>query len=148
MKGWTGTPAATAAGHFFRVPGKDKGGGTSGDRPEEAPEDQVLDEEEELILCRHCGRPVTRADQRIEVAGAHKHTFANPHGIVYEIGCFRSAFGCGYSGPTTDEFTWFKGYQWKVALCGSCTTHLGWRFSSASSEPFHGLILDRLKDSG
>jgi len=140
-------PAGGEARYCYRIPGKDKDGQTPGDRPEEVPEDLTSDEDEELILCRHCGRPITRPAERIEMAGAHKHTFANPHGIVFEIGCFRSAFGCGYSGPTTDEFTWFQGYRWKVAVCGSCTVHLGWLFLSSGSDTFHGLILDRLKSS-
>ena len=147
MEGLTTTPAGGTGRHCYRIPGKDKGDGSSGDKPEQAPEDQTADEDEELILCRQCGRPITRPAERIEVAGAHKHTFANPHGIVFEIGCFRAAFGCGYSGPTTDEFTWFSGYRWKVAVCGSCTSHLGWLFLSSSSDAFHGLILDRLKSA-
>ena len=144
---WFTNPNVGAVKYWFRVPGKDKGGRSAGDLPEKAPEDQLLDEDEELIVCRHCGRPITRPAERIEKAGSHKHTFANPHGIVFEIGCFRSAIGCGYSGPATNEFTWFQGYSWRVAVCGSCTTHLGWFFSSTGSDSFHGLILDRLKSS-
>ncbi len=148
MGRWITTEAAEPAGLRLRVPGKDKGGRSAGDRPEKAPEDQPVDEDEELILCAHCGRPITRPIDRIEMAGAHKHTFANPHGIVFEIGCFRSAFGCAHSGPTTDEFTWFAGYHWKVAVCGGCGSHLGWLFLSTGSDRFHGLILDRLKSTG
>jgi hypothetical protein len=147
MEKWITTPAGEAGRQCYRIPGKDKGDGFPGDLPEKAPEDQISDEDEELILCRQCGRPITRPAERIEVAGAHKHTFANPHGIVFEIGCFRSAFGCGYTGPTTGEFTWFQGYRWKVAVCGSCAAHLGWLFTSNGSEAFHGLILDRIKSS-
>jgi hypothetical protein len=107
-------------------------------------EDQTREEEEEYILCRQCHHPVTRPADRIEKDGTHRHTFANPHGIVYEIGCFQSAFGCGYTGPATTEFTWFKGYSWRIAICRSCLAHLGWVFLSAGSDQFHGLILDRL----
>ena len=147
MQAGTAKPSGEATRYGYRVPGKDRGGDHRGDLPEKVPEDQAADEDEELILCRQCGRPITRPAERIEVAGAHAHTFANPHGIVYEIGCFRAAFGCGYSGPTTDEFTWFQGYRWKVAVCGSCSSHLGWLFLSSSSDTFHGLILDRLKSA-
>jgi len=71
-------------------------------------------------------------------------SFANPHGIVFEIGCFTAVKGCGYVGPPSDEFSWFAGYDWRVAVCFMCLTHLGWFFSSAGKESFHGLILDRL----
>jgi hypothetical protein len=78
------------------------------------------------------------------VQGAHHHTFANPHGIVYEIGCFKSAQGCGYAGPPSTEFTWFSGYAWRVSFCTMCLTHLGWVFIAGSGDSFHGFILERL----
>lgn len=115
--------------------------------PEEEVEDIPEEEEESFILCRQCSQAVTRAADRISQQGAHHHTFANPHGIVYEIGCFRSAVGCGTTGPATDEFTWFPGYEWRVAVCRSCLTHLGWLFTASGSDRFYGLILDRLKES-
>ena len=103
-------------------------------------------EEEKSIRCRDCGNPVTHPSERISKNGVHVHTFANPSGILYEIGCFRSVIGCGYVGPATDEFSWFKGYRWKIAYCNRCLSHLGWLFMSPVNEPFHGLILDRLTD--
>lgn len=106
--------------------------------------DQKSPAEELRILCRDCLYPITRPAERISVQGQHHHTFANPHGIVFEIGCFRNAPGCGYVGAATDEFTWFAGYRWRVCVCAACLTHLGWLFEAASGEAFHGLILDRL----
>ena len=108
-------------------------------------EEQDL-EGEKYIRCRDCGNPLTHPSERISIDGSHAHTFANPSGIIYEIGCFRSVIGCGYVGPATDEFSWFKGYSWKVAYCGKCLNHLGWLFLSPVNDPFHGLILDRLTD--
>ncbi len=109
---------------------------------EETPEEETR-EEEEYILCRHCRQIITHPSQRTVINGSHAHTFANPHGMVYEIGCFRVVTGCGYTGAPTDEFTWFAGFSWRVALCGMCLTHLGWQFLS-KNEQFNGLILDRL----
>lgn len=99
------------------------------------------------LLCRRCLSLITSDRQRISVNGAHCHTFANPHGIVFEIGCFRNAAGCGTVGKPTSEFTWFAGYQWRIAVCGACLTHMGWRFDSASGPGFYGLILDCLVES-
>jgi hypothetical protein len=101
-------------------------------------------EEEAYILCRDCLHPITRPAERISVDGQHRHTFANPHGIVFEIGCFRSAQGCGTVGPGSDEFTWFAGHHWRVCVCVTCLVHLGWRFDSPNGNTFFGLILDRL----
>jgi len=82
------------------------------------------------------------------VDGAHAHTFANPEGIVFEIGCYRDAWGCGYLGPLSPEFTWFAGYVWRIAVCSNCLVHLGWRFSSPDGHFFHGLITNRLIVTG
>ena len=110
---------------------------------EEAAEDQ-LPEEEEYILCRQCRQALTRPADRIGVQGSHRHTFANPHGIVFDIGCFENVKGCGYAGAASDEFTWFAGYSWRVCYCAMCLTHLGWVFSAKGGHMFHGLILDKL----
>jgi hypothetical protein len=104
-------------------------------------------DKEKYILCRQCHQIITSPSERIAVQGSHQHTFANPHGIVYDIGCFRFVVGCGYAGPASDEFTWFPGFSWKVAVCGMCLTHLGWLFISTAGNNFNGLILDRLIDS-
>ena len=114
-------------------------------------EDETEEKEPDMdghILCRQCRRIITNPAERIEVQNTHQHTFANPNGIVYQIGCFRSAAGCGYAGQATDEFSWFKGYSWRVAVCGSCLFHLGWLFISPDSESFNGLILDHLIQPG
>jgi len=112
-------------------------------------EEHTEEEEKEkaYILCRNCGQPVSRPEDRISVQGSHMHTFANPHGLVFEIACFRSVFGCGYVGPATDEFSWFSGYRWRIVVCAACLTHLGWLFTAAG-DSFAGLILDRLIQPG
>lgn len=124
-----------------RAPKKD-GSSTPELAEEEAPEQEP--EEEEYILCRQCRQAITRPAERITVQGSHQHTFANPHGIVFEIGCFKSAQGCGYAGAPSTEFTWFSGYAWRVCYCTLCLTHLGWIFIADSGDSFHGFILDRL----
>jgi hypothetical protein len=119
--------------------------------PDKSPEDLQVEEydeqeteEEKAIVCAQCRHSITSTAQRIEINGMHQHTFFNPYGIIYEIGCFQSAQGCGHVGPTTDEFSWFPGYGWRIAVCSSCLTHLGWLYSAPDKESFHGLILDHL----
>ena len=126
----------------FRHPADGRGGaGSSRARPEAEP--TPLDSLEPVIVCRACGFTICHPDDAIAVAGNHRYTFANPHGIVFEIGCFRSAPGCTRVGAATDDFTWFAGYRWRIAICVGCHEHLGWRFEG-DSDSFHGLILDRL----
>lgn len=100
--------------------------------------------ENDRLLCRQCLVVITSQSEQISVNGSFQHTFANPHGIVFEIGCFQNARGCGCVGVPTDEFTWFAGHYWQVAVCSSCLTHVGWRFSARDRGVFFGLILDRL----
>jgi hypothetical protein len=104
-------------------------------------------ESDELILCRQCHQFITRPADRIFVGGAHRHVFANPHGMVYEIGCFRTVTGCGSVGGTSTEFAWFAGYAWSVLVCTGCLSHLGWIFIAGGGDRFYGLILDHLISS-
>ena len=111
-----------------------------------APEGSPLAEEaeERLILCRECLFPITREEEQTSMSGASQHTFANPAGIVFTIGCFNAAEGCAPVGPPSDEFTWFPGFAWRVGICRGCLAHLGWYFSAPSGAAFWGLILDHL----
>ena len=102
---------------------------------------------EKRLFCAACRRPVTHQDERIIVQGGHEHRCTNPQGISYHIGCFREAAGCAAVGEATTEYTWFKGYAWRIATCAHCHVHLGWHFQS-ESDYFHGLIVARLTSVG
>ncbi len=99
--------------------------------------------EKKDILCRHCFQIITSPEEMIEMNGAYQHTFANPHGIVFIIGCFGTAAGGRPAGPVSGEFSWFKSFSWRISLCGRCHAHIGWQFLS-KNDTFFGLILDRL----
>ena len=130
--------------YAFRVPPEKKEGGVDAPKLAEEETGEVTPEAENYILCRQCRQAITSPSDRIAMQGAHQHTFANPHGAVFEIGCFKTAKGCGYAGLPTDEFSWFAGFSWRVCFCTMCLTHLGWLFISGAGDMFHGLILDRL----
>lgn len=95
------------------------------------------------LLCRLCSAPVTTEGAAIEVEGRHRHTFFNPAGVLFEIGCFAQAPGCRVSGAPTAEFAWFAGTRWQFSTCASCGVHLGWSFVG-QGDRFFGLILNRL----
>ncbi|MDP6396055.1 MAG: cereblon family protein [Desulfobacterales bacterium] len=128
---------------YFRLPsqGKDK---AESDRSTEDETEKRPSGNDKFIVCRQCRQIITSPAERIEMEGVHRHTFTNPHGIVYQIGCFKSVTGCGYAGPASDEWSWFKGFSWRVAVCGTCLLHVGWLFVSKSGYRFSGLILDRI----
>lgn len=97
------------------------------------------------LYCRVCGKAVTTKEQAIAVNSSFFHTFFNPAGIVFELGCYKQAPGCSTAGVPSTEFSWFAGYRWSFALCSACETHLGWYFDSGRST-FWGLILKKLKE--
>ena len=128
---------------FLRLPKENSGKASPGQLAGEKLQDQ-LEDAGEGVLCRQCRSVITLQSERISVQGSHQHTFANPQGYVYQIGCFRSAHGCGYTGQLTAEWSWFSGFRWRIALCSSCLIQLGWLFVATSGERFNGLIIDRL----
>lgn len=126
--------------------------------PEDAPGAPQSDEASEVqsesereraraprLVCAACGRLVTSRAAAIEVAGDHEHTFVNPAGFVYKIGCFGEAT-CRAEGPTSSHWSWFPGYHWQVVLCAGCGVQLGWIFRS-TPHTFYGLVLERLAEA-
>ena len=116
----------------------------TGAAPDPESQDQPSESREETIVCRQCLHEITSFAERTVVNGAHRHTFANPEGILFEIACYRNAWGCGYVGPSSPEFTWFAGYLWRIAVCARCHTHLGWHFAGPDGHSFHGLITGQI----
>lgn len=106
--------------------------------------EQNKEEEEKYILCNHCEYRITLPEYQIEVQGEFNHTFLNPAGRIYNIGCFKKAEGCLVLGELTSEWSWFHGFEWQVATCSQCFKHLGWFYSSKTEQTFFGLILDAL----
>jgi len=100
--------------------------------------------EDDALLCSSCANRVTGSDQAVSVGDSHFHTFFNPAGIVFELGCFRTAPGCLRAGDLTAEFTWFQGCLWCFSLCRRCGAHLGWYYQQKEAG-FFGLILARLR---
>ncbi|HEY2744991.1 MAG TPA: cereblon family protein [Polyangia bacterium] len=92
--------------------------------------------------CAACDTRVADDDAAIEVAGAHRHSFVNPAGVTFEIGCFAEA-RCRVEGAPTLAATWFAGFAWSFALCANCGAHLGWAYDGEGAR-FFGLVLARL----
>lgn len=115
------------------------------DLREQMSQEEEKDEDEgSPIRCKFCGHKVTIREAAIHMKGQHQHTFSNPHGHIFDIGCFSSADGCVNQGVPTLEFTWFQGFSWRFALCAACHSHLGWFYQSGGEASFYGLILAHL----
>jgi hypothetical protein len=111
--------------------------------PEVLSDPATLEKDDPMILCRSCSHGITHQAFKILKENHFVHTFANPYGHVFEIGCFSNAPGCVKASFESEEFSWFKGYLWAVGTCAQCQNQLGWIFSSGQ-KTFYGLILDRL----
>lgn len=138
---WCFLSPARANGYFFR-----QGEKNNEKRPTriEAEKKSIKRETKRVIRCKACGHEITNHEQKCSIANSHSHTFFNPAGIVYEIGCFKEAAGCQITGQPTTEFSWFTGYWWRFALCSNCQAHLGWLYEKREST-FFGLILANLQ---
>ena len=82
--------------------------------PESDLETTVETENDDAINCATCGHLVTRLRWAITKNGHHEHEFMNPAGFAFLIQCFSEAPGVGAHGFPSDEFTWFKGYDWEL----------------------------------
>ncbi len=107
-------------------------------------EKPIYEKEKELLYCISCLKLITSGDQRTRMGENHEHTFFNPGGFMFKIGCFRDAPGSVPQGIPTEEFTWFKGFSWCLAQCGGCFQHIGWHYLRNDQGDFWGLILNML----
>lgn len=109
-------------------------------QPGEARVDQ---RDRRLLACARCRRVITSPADRIEIIGAHEHTFTNPIGETFRIGCFGDASALLRVGPSSLEWTWFEGYTWQSQVCAGCSAFMGWLYRRRD-HGFHGLVLDAL----
>jgi len=110
---------------------------------EDESEQRIVDKKWQ-ILCGQCSQVITDDSKGIVVNGTHEHTFTNPHGIIFQIGCFSDASGCISAGQETEQWSWFKGFNWKIVYCAGCSAHLGWVYIRSGKITFYGFILNRL----
>jgi hypothetical protein len=117
-----------------------------GERGEKQPDRDRAAGEEAWLRCAACGHGITRERARIDVDGAHVHTFVNPQGVEFVIRCFRDAPGCAGWGDESTFWSWFPGTAWRVALCAGCGAHVGWsyRYGAPAAHAFWGLISARV----
>ena len=110
--------------------------------------EEIIDEsslpKDGFLFCAACSHVIGHVLDRIEVNGAFCHTRTNPFGYVHRFGCHQEAHGCAVTGAPQAADSWFEGFLWRLASCGACDTHMGWRFEK-SDEHFFGLILERIQ---
>lgn len=104
-----------------------------------------------VLRCRSCGQAVSSRRQSFAFrASGAVQVFPNPLGQMRKIWTLRTAHGLALVGEPTQEFTWFDGYAWTVAVCGQCRAHLGWQFDAvraSTPDRFYGLLVEALREA-
>ena len=101
-------------------------------------------ESSEKVRCRLCDEHITSKQSGMNHNGNHIHYETNPEGYKFEFAIYQEAPGCLTIGEASYEHSWFNGYNWQIAVCNSCSEHLGWLFSG--DDRFYGLIVNKLVD--
>jgi hypothetical protein len=105
---------------------------------------------EKVLTCVACGGLVTHSGFLLEVGGRRRHRHVNPAGIECDFQTFHACPGAVALGQATAEHTWFTGYTWRMAFCGHCGQHLGWRYEVMADNrhpaQFWGILVDRLEE--
>lgn len=61
-------------------------------------------------------------------------SFVNPSGFIHDTITVRKAAGLVKTSNWSSQFTWFPGYQWRMAHCARCHRHIGWCYKSTEAE--------------
>ena len=113
--------------------------------PDTSVDAKPFDGDEDALLCAQCSTFVTRRAWEETVNNRTEHYCVNPLGIEFRVVSFSQAPGAKAMGPARTEASWFSGYAWRLAVCTSCGTHLGWRYEQVGGGGlFFGLIRDAL----
>jgi hypothetical protein len=85
-----------------------------------------------VYQCRSCGGLITHSDRLIRIAGTNRHHHVNPAGSECDFHTFLACPGAVALGDATENYSWFSGYDWRMAVCSQCGQHLGWYYEAIS----------------
>jgi len=115
--------------------------------PDNSVDAKPFDGDEDKMVCAQCGTFVTRRAWEMPIDGRSEHFCVNPLGIEFRVLSFSEAPGAKAVGPARTEASWFGGYAWRLSLCVSCGSHLGWRYEQVGGGGlFFGLIHEALSE--
>ena len=85
------------------------------------------------LTCRRCGVAVAKMSDIVVVSDGGAHgSYVNPGGVVHDmvtVGRNVASQTLRCHGDPSAEHSWFPGYRWTIATCGTCGVHVGWRFT-------------------
>ncbi|KAK2991814.1 hypothetical protein RJ640_006374 [Escallonia rubra] len=105
----------------------------------------------DCIRCKGCETLIARRSNMLVMSSEGPlGAYVNPHGYVHEIITLYKANGLAFIGNPVTEYSWFPGYAWTIAYCGTCRHQLGWRFTATNKKlkprTFYGIRSSQVAD--
>lgn len=91
------------------------------------------------ISCGACNRPLARKKDIFNVPGSEgvAGAYVNSYGSVHQtltVKRLQDPTSVELQGRPCTQDSWFPGYAWTIAVCGTCGRHLGWKFTWVGSQ--------------
>lgn len=104
--------------------------------------------------CKRCKTQIASYSDIFAMAkGNVNANYCNPAGYIHETLTVHKTSEDALvivDRPST-EFSWFPGYAWQIAVCSTCQSHIGWKFSALTKhlkpKSFYGLSCKSLQVS-
>ncbi|XP_044598142.1 protein cereblon isoform X1 [Cotesia glomerata] len=89
-----------------------------------------------VFVCKRCGAKVAKQTDVFQMnEEGVQSAYCNPAGAIHETITLHKAQSLVLDNtPPSSEYSWFPGYQWTIAHCGGCRSHMGWRFTAAQRD--------------
>ncbi|KAK3030200.1 hypothetical protein RJ639_038710 [Escallonia herrerae] len=105
----------------------------------------------DCIRCKSCETLIARRSNMLVMSSEGPlGAYVNPHGYVHEIITLYKANGLAFIGNPDTEYSWFPGYAWTIAYCGTCRHQMGWRFTATNKklkpQTFYGIRSSQVAD--
>lgn len=98
-------------------------------------------------LCARCQTTITAKEHYCSINNDSPfQSFLNPSGFYFNVITFSHCESVIPLPGTTQEHSWFPGYDWRILGCSRCNHHIGWQFDSKSKSPplFFALIDEKI----
>lgn len=87
------------------------------------------------VRCKNCQTVIgKRSDMLVMSSEGPLGAYVNPQGYVHEIITLYEANSLLLRGGPVKEYSWFPGYAWTIADCGTCESQMGWLFTATNKK--------------
>ncbi|KAL4704750.1 hypothetical protein ACJJTC_000074 [Scirpophaga incertulas] len=81
------------------------------------------------LCCSSCLAEIAVRDHIIPMSSEGVHAnYTNLGGYMHDVVTVSAVRNTRLQGRASAEYSWFPGYCWTIAVCGRCSTHVGWRY--------------------